>query len=547
MSDSSVVCVLLAAVPDGGGYLSTLKLILTLAAAVPFFWTAAWLDKDTQRTRMPRVLWSPLFLGVGIAGLLAMLFVPYYLVGFGAFVILVGTVGTIYVVQRNARVAPEARVLTHEHLATVFTSKRNREAEVVTRVKIYDNGGRSVPPPMEGTQEEKLAYNRAQDLLYDVLWRRASEADIAPASEYAAVKYVIDGVVVNCPHMEREDAESVIDFLKGIGGMDVADKRRPQSGKVTADLANHPIEMKLTVAGSTQGQRMQFKIVQEAVRTRLAELGVQDSMLKRVRELNAATHGLMIVSARGGNGVTSTLYSLLRDNDAYIKQLVTIEEKSEIDMENVTQQRYKDAADQQRVLAGVLRRDPDVVMVDKVTTAQVAEEILEAAREKKVLLGVKAADAFTALAKWVKTVNNPARAVGPVQAVLAQVLVRKLCPACKEAYRPDPEMLRKANLPIDKIDKFHRPPTKPLTDEKGNPVTCPTCQGSGYFGRTAAFELLEVTEEIRKLVGQGANLTQIKAAARKNRMLYMQEQALRLVMEGITSIQEVIRVTREGQ
>jgi type II secretory ATPase GspE/PulE/Tfp pilus assembly ATPase PilB-like protein len=124
------------------------------------------------------------------------------------------------------------------------------------------------------------------------------------------------------------------------------------------------------------------------------------------------------------------------------------------------------------------------------------------------------------------------------------MLLRKLCPACKEAFRPAKEMLVKLNLPAEKIDKFYRPPTKPQVDEKGNPVICPTCRGTGYMGRTAAFELLEFNDEIRQLVIQNAPLAQLKAACRKSRMLYLQEQALRKVIEGLTNIEEVIRVSK---
>lgn len=104
--------------------------------------------------------------------------------------------------------------------------------------------------------------------------------------------------------------------------------------------------------------------------------------------------------------------------------------------------------------------------------------------------------------------------------------------------------MSKLNLPAEKIEKFYRPPTRPLTDEKGNPITCPTCRGTGYYGRTGAFELMEVTDEIRELVAGNASLGRIKAACRKNKMLYLQEQALRKVIDGVTGIDEVIRVSK---
>ncbi|MCK4626080.1 MAG: type II/IV secretion system protein, partial [Phycisphaerae bacterium] len=171
--------------------------------------------------------------------------------------------------------------------------------------------------------------------------------------------------------------------------------------------------------------------------------------------------------------------------------------------------------------------------------------ICEAAVEKSVLLGSAAPSALAALAKWVKIVGNADKALTPLKVVTCQMLLRKLCPNCKEAYGPPRDMLAKLNLPAEKINKFYRPPTKPLVDEKGNPFICPTCRGTGYYGRIGAFELLEVTDEIRELVTQNAPLSRIKAACRKNKMLYLQEQALRKVIAGVTSIEEVIRVSKK--
>ena len=489
--------VTLAAVPEPGNYVSLVKLGFLLVLPLPWLWAVTWVDKDVQRILSPRLLWTPMVFLSGLAALLVWLFVPLYVAGLGVFVVVAATTIAIYVVHHNGRVIPEARVLTQAHLAKVFSGGKKRDAKLISKIKVYDVQGRPVPIPAEGTLEEKLSYNKAQELLYDIIWRRASEVDIAPANEAAAVRYVIDGVVVARPHLDRAEAETVIDYIKPLAGMDVADKRRPQTGRMAVDLANHPINVTLVVAGSTAGQRMQMRIVQEAVRTDIQLLGLAADTLEKLRRLNALPSGLIVASARPRNGLTSTLYSLLRDNDAYIKQLVSVEQHPEVDLENITQMPYKAAADMPHVLAGVLRRDPDVVMVDRAEDAAGASAVLEAAEDKKILLGLTARDSFTALALWAQTAGDARAAVGPLEAVLSQVLVRKLCPNCKEAYRPDPEMLRKANLP-EKLERFYRPPTRPLTDEKGNPITCPTCQGSGYLGRTAAFELLELTDELRK-------------------------------------------------
>jgi type IV pilus assembly protein PilB len=131
-------------------------------------------------------------------------------------------------------------------------------------------------------------------------------------------------------------------------------------------------------------------------------------------------------------------------------------------------------------LASALRRDPDVIMVDRCEDSSVMDQLQEAATQKIVLLGLRASDSFSALAKWVRGVGHTTPAMSVLLGVINQRILRKLCPTCREAYKPDPQMLAKINISAGQIEQFYRPPSGPLTDEKGRPYTCPTCQGSGY-------------------------------------------------------------------
>jgi general secretion pathway protein E len=429
----------------------------------------------------------------------------------------------------------------------------------VTRIKLYGydvRAGAVLPPDPDTEGMDKVAaYNLAQQILYDIIWHRASEADLFPSGQVASLRYVIDGILVDREPIPAAQSESLIQFLKPLANMNAEDRRRPQQGKISVDVANRPVDIQLVCAGSTGGQRMQFKVVQEAVKTNIQELGMTADVLKRLKEINSAGKGLIIVASKPRNGLTSTLYSLVREQDVYIKQVVTLEAKPAVDLENVTQNPYHTGEALSAGLASVLRRDPDVIVLDDCPDEKTAELVVHAAREKLLLLGSQAADAFMALAKWVKVCNDPKLAVERLRAVLCGVLVRKLCPACKEAYKPDPQMLAKANLSAQNIANFYRPPTrpllgedgKPLLDANGRPLPCPTCQGSGYFGRTAVFELLEVTDEIKQLVMANTPLSQIRSAARKNRMLYLQEQALQKVVEGVTGVAEVMRVSQPAK
>ncbi|KKM60038.1 hypothetical protein LCGC14_1545870 [marine sediment metagenome] len=499
-------------------YFSTFKIIVILLLLFPWLYAATWMNRDTARVHTIGVFWCGIVLGAGAAGVLAALLVPHFAVGLPLYLVLTGgTIGT-YVVYRNKRVVPEARVLTVEHIKAVLSRGGAHTVEVVQHLKLYDSDGRAVNPPDEGSPEQRQGYNGAQELLRDVLMLRASEVGLSPTGPQTGVKFVVDGVLQKRPSLDHEQAEMLIDFVKEMAGMNVEDKRRPQTGHISLDMGAVRLDVRVSAAGTTHGQQLQLRVLQEAVQTRLEELGMPESLQTRLVEINAADHGLIIVSGPRRNGATSTLYSLLRQHDAFLKQLVTLESSQGVELENITQNAYADRADLAGKLASVLRLDPNVVMVDKCDTPQAAEQICQGARVKNLLLGCVADNAFQALAKWVKVCGGDRKkALEPLRAVTCQKLLRKICPACREAYRPGKDMLAKLNLPAEKIKEFYRPPTKPLTDEKGKPYTCPTCQGTGYMGRTATFELLELNDEVRDLILSDAPVSQIKAECRKPR------------------------------
>ncbi len=538
---------ILAAVPEAGNYFSVFKVIVILILLLPWLYAATWVNKDTVRVHAGHSTWSMAVLGAGAFSTLIWLLAPWFVVGLAVYLVLVGFSVGAYVLMRNKRVTPGARVLTADHLRSVLTTKKKQTVDVVERVKLYDNLGRPVFAPPVEEPDLRRAYNLTQNFLHNVVLFRASDVDLTPSAGRTSMRFVIDGVLQQRPPAEQAEAEEVIDFTKGIAGLDPEEKRRPQTGKIAVQTGAVTVDASVTTAGTAHGQRMQIRIVQEAARTSLDQLGMPDDLRQRVEKLSSATTGLIVVSGPRGNGVTSTLYSLLRQRDAFILQLVSLESSLTVELENITQHTYRDQMDLPDRLASALRRDPDVVMVDRCSTAQTAGIISEAGGDKAVLLGMTADSSFKALAKWIKVAGEDRQqALAVLNAVLCQVLLRKLCPNCKEPYRPARGLIAKLNLP-EKIENFFRPPTKPLTDEKGRPIICATCHGTGYYGRTAAFELLEMTDEIRQLVRQDASLSRIKAACRKNKMLYLQEHALRKVIDGVTSIEEVIRVSKTKQ
>ena len=239
--------------------------------------------------------------------------------------------------------------------------------------------------------------------------------------------------------------------------------------------------------------------------------------------------------------------------DAFIQNINTLERTKALDLENITQNVF-DARNGEVTYAkrfqSMLRTDPDVAMASDTPDAETARLVANyGAQGKRVYLGMAAMDTFSALRHYALLVGEAPLIASSLVAVLNQRLIRKICENCRKAYRPDPGLLKKANLPTGENRPFFRPPNpnEVEVDKQGNPIICPVCQGSGYLGRTGVFELLIVDDALRAQIAAGASIATIKAEARKRDMLYLQEVALQKVWEGGTSINEVLRVTKEDK
>jgi general secretion pathway protein E len=284
----------------------------------------------------------------------------------------------------------------------------------------------------------------------------------------------------------------------------------------------------------------------------LKKLGMRPKMREVVHQLAMSPHGLLIVCGPTGAGKSTTLYACLQEIDRYQKNVITVENPVEYTIPNVTQIEVNPRAGKTFAseLRSILRQDPDVIYIGEIRDQETAEIACQAAQTgHMVFTTLHANDTTTALARLIDLGVAPFTVSASVSAILGQRLVRILCPKCKRRYRPNPEMLRKANLPADKIDYFYRPPPEAEggeTEKNGGETKSPCryCGGTGYRGRTGVFELLVLNDRIRDLVRENPNLNAIRQEAVKHGMKYLQEDGLLQVIEGRTSIQELLRVCK---
>jgi type II secretory ATPase GspE/PulE/Tfp pilus assembly ATPase PilB-like protein len=283
---------------------------------------------------------------------------------------------------------------------------------------------------------------------------------------------------------------------------------------------------------------------------KLEELGLSPEQLERIQNTIQSKSGIVLVSAPHAHGRTSALYALVRAHDAFLSHIITVEREPDTDLEGINQERLPrhatNAEETQRV-TWICSQLPDVLMMDEVRDANTAAELIRfAAQGRRVYVGMRAASTFDALAQWRKLVGDDRQAVKPLELVINSRVLRKLCAACKIGYAPDPQTLRKLNMDPMRVSKLYQARTEPLRDAKGNVVPCEFCHDLRFRGRTGIYEVLPIDDDMRLAITSGASVNQLKVAFRQHRGKYLQEQALMLVEQGDTSIQEVLRVLKAG-
>jgi type II secretory ATPase GspE/PulE/Tfp pilus assembly ATPase PilB-like protein len=533
--------------PRGPGFYFNLAELVPVVA-VYLTWARAcwWVDRDARAVGLPATRWGLLLLGGGLLGLLGVGALPWFPLSFALLLALVAAPLLVYVHVHNLNVPEGDRLLTEGHLRRLLrlAPARKPEPEAGRRPAV-----RFLPRGEEDTGRAARAggprgYEVAQALVREAVEHRATDVHLEPGKGGLAVRYRVDGVLQAGEALPRPEAGAVITALKALAGLDTAEKRKPQEGAFSAQVGGQAVDFRVSTSGTIAGEKLLLRVCDRSHQlVDLADLGMPDRLREQVRELVTRPRGLFVVCGPPGSGRRTTVHACLGEFDHYQKHVVTLEEPIECPVAHVKQIEVDTRAGRTFAaeLRGVLIQSPDAVCLGEVRDAETAAAAAQAARETLLLAALQAPDTTAALARLAEFGVTPAALAEVLVAVLAQRLVRVLCPECKVRYRPDPETLRKANLPADRIKHFY----KPRADGDGTPAAppCPHCGGSGYHGRTGIFELLIVTDRVRELL-RGGNWGAVKQEAVKGGMRYLQEDGLRQVIDGQTSIQELLRVSR---
>jgi general secretion pathway protein E len=367
---------------------------------------------------------------------------------------------------------------------------------------------------------------------------RASDIHIEPFEKELSVRFRTDGVLTEVVKPPPRLQASIISRIKIMAGLNIAEKRIPQDGRIRTRMAGREIDVRVSSMPVRHGERVVMRLLEKGNVFDLAAVGMGGDIVDRFRKLIRLPHGIIVVCGPTGSGKTTTLYSALSEINSPDKNILTIEDPVEYELRGIgqTQVNPKIELTFASVLRAHLRQDPDVILVGETRDRETAENAIQASLTGHlVFTTLHTNDAPTAFTRLVDMGIEPFLVASSLIAILAQRLVRRLCPDCKEPYTPSDAELHDVGL--SRADVAGRTLYRA--------VGCPACSNKGYRGRTGIYELLIVSEAMRHKVTSGADAGVLKVQAVKEGMRSLRDDGLRKVLEGFSTFDEVMRVTQE--
>ena len=407
-----------------------------------------------------------------------------------------------------------------------------------------DLGGRIDLGNLEQYTDVNIRYTdkhiiNAVNLLFNYAFeQRASDIHIEPKREYSQIRLRIDGMLHNIHRMPKSVNAAITSRIKMLARMDIAEKRRPQDGRVKTRFQGRDIELRVSTMPVAYDEKIVIRVLDRGTLVQnIEELGFSEAEAEQYMSFISKSNGIILITGPTGSGKTTTLYSTLDKLSTDQINVMTIEEPIEMLNENLNQIAVRPGVGLTfgTALRNIVRQDPDVIMVGEIRDAETVDNAIHAALTGHLVLStLHTNDAPSAIARLVDMGAEPFLVESTLIAVLAQRLVRKVCDACGKNYTPSPTELAALKLLDD-------PTVKNLQLKKGD--GCGKCRGTGYYGRIAIFEVMPVSSKIRNLIHNNAGAYDIKEMALKEGMHTLHESAIQKMKNGITTVEEVIRVT----
>lgn len=532
--------------------ISPWKPILLLLPLIGWAWVVSTIyDKDAGRWYFKRRAWNLAHIAAATVAIIAAIVSPSFWIGWPVMLLILAADLGIYAFLRNQddRV-PEHHKWSFDLAAMKERAEQRKAAKVAKNVELGIRGPKGlIPAPAKEAPEYEIRI-AAESILIDAMDGRASRFEIRPVDKQSyGVVYTVDGVPQAGKQFAQKEAIELINFYKSAAGLDVKDLRRKQQGDFAVERAGGQVPLRVTTSGASGGLMLRGQFDPEGqIKLNLEELGLLPDQLEELKGMINEGSGTVLLGAPPFGGRTTTMYAILRSHDAYTTNVQTIELEPIGMIEGVRHNKFdplEDGAEYSTTVRSILRRDPDVLAVAELPDAQTAQEVTRADQERtRVYVGLRAENSLMAIQAFIKAVNDAKAAGTCLHGVVSQKLVRKLCQNCRVEYQPTPEMLKKLGVKPGTVNKLYRKGGQVLIRNK--PETCPMCQGTGYYGQEGVFEVFQIGREERALIA-AQDLAGLRGALQKKRLPSIQESAIRKAISGVTSVEEVARLTASAQ
>ncbi|KPK78305.1 MAG: hypothetical protein AMS25_16130 [Gemmatimonas sp. SM23_52] len=387
--------------------------------------------------------------------------------------------------------------------------------------------------------EDAPVVRLANLIIHQALQDKASDIHIQPEATRVRVRYRIDGVLHDTMTVPKKAQAPLISRIKVMADLDIAEKRAPQDGRISLRVGGGEYDFRVSTNPGVNGEKVVMRILDKrGVQVRLDQLGIPAVIMDDYEGLINRSYGIITVTGPTGSGKSTTLYSVLNTLNSPEKNILTIEDPVEYQLPGLTQTQVNQRAGVTfaSALRTFLRQDPDIILVGEIRDADTALIATEAALTGHIVFStLHTNDAPTAVARLIEMGIEPFLVASSVIGVLAQRLVRVICPECKEAYTPPVEAFRRLNLAMD-LDS--------VTFYRGR--GCDRCRHTGYRGRTGIFELMLVSDHLRELILRKAPTHELRQAALESGMITLKQDAMQKILEGVTTMEEALRVVYAG-
>jgi len=399
-----------------------------------------------------------------------------------------------------------------------------------------DNIAVTSPGDMADTDGELPTSVHLQNLLlHEALRERASDIHIEPRDDHLCVRNRVDGRLVESQIIPKWMHGGLISRFKVLANMDIAERRLPQDGRCRIRLDGRQIDLRVSTLPTRHGEKMVLRILDRSSQMlQLEDLGLAGSDLETLEDFIQRPQGMLLVVGPTGSGKTTTLYSVLQRIDAKTQNVITIEDPIEYEIPTINQVQVHEKIGLQfsTVLRSVLRQDPDVVLLGEIRDEDTAQIAVRAALTGHLLLStLHTNNAVSTLTRLLDLEIAPFLLSSSLLGIVSQRLVRRVCPACTSPYVPDPEALKV--LGLSSAEQYLRG------------AGCDTCGGRGYKGRIAIFEMLRITDPLRRAIARGANEQELRRIGADSGMSTLSESGAKLVRAGVATAEDVAAVVRD--